>query len=65
MRQFRFLASLFVICLLPLLGCGSSESTTISGSELTDYVESNPDEIAEQERIDAMEEQEDEEEEDE
>ena len=65
MRQFRFLAAFFAVCLLAFVGCGGSEATTISGDELDQYVEANADEIAEQDKIDAMEEAEEEDEDDE
>jgi hypothetical protein len=49
-----------------VVGCGgSNEPTVISDGELQQYIEENADDIAEQERIDEMEEQAEEEEEDE
>ncbi|MCP4891303.1 MAG: hypothetical protein GY904_32500 [Planctomycetaceae bacterium] len=60
-----FVAFLFLFCGL-VVGCGgSNEPTVISDGELQQYIEENADDIAEQERIDEMEEQAEEEEEDE
>lgn len=60
-----FVAFLFLLCGL-VVGCGgSNEPTVISDGELQQYIEENAEDIAEQERIDELEEQAEEEEEDE
>ena len=60
MRLSQLLSALVVVCGFSLVGCeGSKETTTISGNELEQYIEANPDVIDEEARMEAKEEAED------
>ena len=56
MRYFRFLFALLVVSVLPLLGCGSGEATSVDPSELESYVEENAAQLAAEEAAEEAEE---------